>query len=455
MAQEGREKVMSDLKLIEEIRNTACPLTGSAKDFDLLLDLVGEARFVLLGEATHGTHEFYRLRGEITKRLIQQKGFHAVAVEADWPDAYRVNRYVRNGYQDEMTSVDALSGFKRFPSWMWRNADVLDFVGWLKEYNADLPKGRRKIGFYGMDLYSLYASIQAIIHFLEKIDPEAAKRARYRYACFEHFGEEPQSYGYAANFGLSESCEDEVISQLLDLQRHAVIYAQRDGRLAPDDLFYIEQNAKVIKSAEEYYRTMFRGNVASWNLRDRYMVSTIDSLVNYLSMTEGPTKIVIWAHNSHIGDARATEMNRRGEINVGQIIREEYGHDVVLIGFTTDTGTVTAASDWDTPAERKQVRSALSGSFEALFHEVAIPSFSLIFQENKALQEGLQDPRLERAIGVIYLPQSERISHYFLASLSDQFDAVIHIDESRAVEPLERSVEWQMGEEPETYPFAV
>ena len=431
------------------IRDSAHPLTGAPQDYDPLLSLAGDARFVLFGEASHGTHEFYRERAQITKRLVAERGFTAVAVEADWPDAYRVNRYVR-GRGGDADAGEALAGFKRFPTWMWRNADVLDFVGWLRAHNDALPQGATKAGFYGLDLYSLYGSIEAVLSYLDKADPEAARRARYRYGCFEHFGEDPQSYGYAASFGAAESCEDEAVNQLVELQRRTAELMQRDGRLAEDEYFYAEQNARLVKNAEEYYRSMFRGRASSWNLRDRHMAGTLDALVAHLDRQGERAKVVLWEHNSHLGDARATEMGQHGELNVGQLVRERHGDEAVLIGLTTHHGTVTAVSDWDAPAERKCVRPALAGSYEALLHEVDIPRFLLTLRDGEAV-EGLSEPRLERAIGVIYRPETERLSHYFHARLADQFDAMIHIDETRALAPLEAYSE-ATEEAPETYP---
>src|SRR6266699_3075803 len=429
-------------------------LEGKTRDYDPLITLVHEARFCLLGEATHGTHEFYRQRAEITKRLIKEKGFTAVAVEADWPDAFRVNRYVR-GLGDDESADEALSGFKRFPTWMWRNTVVLDFVEWLREYNSSLHINAAKVGFYGLDLYSLYTSIEAVLGYLNKIDPAAAKRARYRYSCFEHFGEDTQAYGYAANFGLTESCESDVIEQLIELRRQATDYASRDGRVAQDEFFFAEQNARLVLNAERYYRSMFRGRVESWNLRDQHMAETLGALVTHLN-TQGQTaKVAVWEHNSHLGDARATYMADYGELNVGQLVRERYGSEAVLVGFTTYTGTVTAASDWDGPAERQRVRPALEISYEASFHDVNRPNFLVPLRDAGPASIAVRDPRLERAIGVIYLPQTERQSHYFEARLTDQFDAVIHFDETHALEPLERYALWESGEPPETFPTGV
>src|SRR5437764_6069604 len=441
--------IAEQTSLIDAVREAAQPLEGRARDYDLLLKLIGEARFCLLGEATHGTHEFYRERAEITKRLIKEKGFTAIAVEADWPDAFRVNRYVR-GLGDDRSGDQALSGFKRFPTWMWRNTVVVDFVEWLRDYNSSLPINAAKVGFYGLDLYSLYTSIEAVLGYLNKIDPAAAKRARYRYSCFEHFAEDTQAYGYAANFGLTESCERDVIEQLIELRRQSADYASRDGRVAQDEFFFAEQNARLILNAEKYYRSMFRGRVESWNLRDQHMAETLGALVTHLN-TQGQTaKVAVWEHNSHLGDARATYMADYGELNVGQLVRERYGSEAVLVGFTTYKGTVTAASDWDGPAQRKRVRPALEDSYEASFHDAEIPNFLLPLRGPDS--EAFRDSRLERAIGVIYLPQTERQSHYFEARLSDQFDAVIHLDEARALEPLERHALWEAGEPPETFP---
>jgi erythromycin esterase-like protein/predicted phosphoribosyltransferase len=435
---------------VEVIRRRAIPLTGTPSQYDALLDGIGNARFVLLGEASHGTHEFYRERAYITRRLITEKGFAAVAVEADWPDAYRVNRYVR-GTGDDEESVDALGGFERFPTWMWRNADVLDFLGWLRSHN-DTKKADERAGFYGLDLYSLRASMQAVLAYLEKVDPDAARRARTRYACFDRFGDEMQQYAYAAGQGLSPSCEREVVAQLMELHRRRVDYASRDGRVAADEFFYADQNARLVRNAEEYYRTMFRGRAESWNLRDRHMAQTLQELVPFLERTRPGARIVVWAHNSHLGDARATEMGEGGELNLGQLVRERVGADAVLVGFTTFTGTVTAATEWDAPAGRRHVRPALAASYERLFHEAGIARMLLPLRSDLELASALAAPRLERAIGVIYAPQTERRSHYFHARLPEQFDYVLHFDETRAVEPLERSVAWEAGEVAETYP---
>ncbi len=431
------------------IRSHAIRLTDGPRDYDALIDAVGDARVVMIGEATHGTHEFYRERARITRRLIEEKGFSGVAVEADWPDAYRVNRYVRGEAADE-DAVESLADFGRFPMWMWRNADVLDFVGWLRAFNDTRPAADR-VGFYGLDLYSLRASIEAVLAYLSKVDPQAARRAKSRYACFDQFGDELQQYGYAAGFGLTPTCEREVVGELVELQRRRADYASRDGRVAADDFFFAAQNARLVRDAEEYYRAMFRGREESWNLRDEHMAQTVDELLAFLDQWKRPPKLVLWAHNSHLGDARATDMAHHGELNVGQLVRERLGAQAINIGFTTHAGTVTAASDWDGPPERKQVRPSLAGSYERIFHEAGIARFMLPLRD-PALARALAGPHLERAIGVLYIPRTERQSHYFYARLADQFDFVIHVDETRALEPLERSAGWEAGEMAETYP---
>lgn len=431
------------------LRAAARPLTGSASDYDPLLELVGDARFVLLGEATHGTAEFYDERARITQRLIEEKGFTAVAVEADWPDAWRVNRYVR-GEGTDPDGRAALSGFGRFPAWMWRNASVLEFVEWLRERND--AAGGNKAGFYGLDLYSLFTSIQEVVRYLEEVDPVAARETRRRYACFDHYDQDSQHYGYAASVGLSESCQKGVNAALQDLQQRAFDYMQAGGASAEDAFFYAQQNARLVKNAEEYYRTMFRGRISSWNLRDSHMAETLDALARHLSREGKPAKIVVWEHNSHIGDARATEIGRQGEWNVGELARKAYGQDACLIGFTTYDGRVTAASAWDGPAEHKHVRPGMPGSYEHLLHGVGIDRFFLPLREPGAARDLLMEERLERAIGVLYLPRTERQSHYFLAQLPRQFDAVIHIDRSSAVTPLDATSGWHSDEPPETYP---
>ncbi|GAB3231782.1 erythromycin esterase family protein [Mycolicibacterium hippocampi] len=422
---------------------------------EALEEIIGDARIVLIGESSHGTHEFYEARAAITKWLIQEKGFCAVAAEADWPDAYRVNRYVR-GLGDDTTPDEALSGFTRFPAWMWRNVVVRDFVDWLHTHNRRRRQdGQRQAGFYGLDLYSLHRSMQEVIGYLDNVDPRAAARARARYACFDHTSaDDGQAYGFAAAFGAGLSCERQAIEQLVEMQRNAMDYARRDGLLAEDEVFYAQQNAQTVRDAEVYYRAMFGGRVTSWNLRDQHMAQTLHALLAHLDRHREaePARIVVWAHNSHVGDARATEVGADGQLTLGQLAREHYGEDTRLIGFTTYQGTVTAASEWGGIAERKSVRPALNGSVEELFHETGRAEFLVSAAISHAVREPLDGVRLGRAIGVIYQPATERQSHYYHVRPGDQFDAIIHIDSTRALEPLEVTSTWSKGETPETYP---
>jgi erythromycin esterase-like protein len=429
-------------------------LDGSDRDFDALLQLIGDAPFVLLGEASHGTHEFYRARARITKRLIAERGFAGVCVEGDWPDAYRVNRYVR-GANDDAQASEALKNFTRFPTWMWRNAEVLDFVEWLREYNDNLPAGGScKAGFYGLDLYSLFASIDAVLTYLDRVDPKAARLARERYDCLSPYEHRTENYAYAIFRG-QQSCRDEVLTQLREIQQHAASYAKTDGVAAEDEYFYAEQNARVVAEAENYYRTMLDEDTSSWNLRDTHMVETLERLTQHIARTTGRSKMIVWAHNSHIGDASATSMGRRGEINVGSLMRRRHGRNAVLVGFTTYAGTVAAASEWHRPEERKRVREARPDSYEGFFHDLGVPAFYLPLVPHRPHLPGLPDSLLERAIGVVYKPETELVSHYFRADILQQFDAVFHYDKTRAVEPLERSALWEAGEVPETYPSGV
>lgn len=401
--------------------------------YEDLVAAVGDRRLVLLGEASHGTHEFYRSRAEITKRLIQEKGFGAVAVEADWPDAYRVNRYVRLRSNDR-NADEALSDFHRFPTWMWRNRDVMEFVEWLRTYNEAQPSGTPRVGFYGLDFYSLYRSIDVLIATLQRIDPDAAARARERYACFEQFADS-EDYAFRAGLETSKACEDEAVAQLTELLLMAPPLA--DIEVADeDDRFYLEQNARVIRNAERYYRAMFHRHVLTWNLRDTHMAETIDALLVQFARTHRPSKMVIWEHNSHVGDARATERAQAGEVNVGQLVRERHPNEAHLVGYTTSSGTVAAADDWDQPPKIMSVRPALPDSYEHVFHESDVPRFLLPLTADTRATRILRTPRLERAIGVVYRPQTERISHYLYARLPEQFDTVIHFDVTSAVEPL-------------------
>lgn len=415
------------------------PLTGGPDDHDALVERARSARVTLIGEATHGTADFYRERVEITKRLIQEAGVVAVAAEADWPDALRVNGFVR-GEGSDRDAEEALRDFRRFPGWMWRNREVEAFVDWLRDWNDRLPPGAPRVGFYGLDLYSMWTSIEAVLDHLDRADPAAADRARGRYGCFDHFDRDEQVYAYEAGIGGAEPCEDEVVAVLADLLRDAgrADAADRDGD--PDRRFAAEQNARLVVDAERYHRATFRGGVETWNLRDRHMAETLDALLRHLDRRNGaPARAAVWAHNSHVGDARASELGEAGELDLGQLAREAYGGDAFLIGLTTHSGTVTAASRWGDPAERKRVRPALPGSWEDLLHRAGHERFLL-------MPPDLPGRRLERAIGVIYLPATERRSHYFEARIADRFDAVVHLDRTTAVEPIDRTREWDRGE---------
>ena len=442
------------MRVLEERAVPISMATDAAADVSAIVDRIGNARVVLLGEASHGTHEFYALRAAVTRRLIETRGFRAVAIEGDWPDSRRIDRHVRGIGHDADASA-ALEGFRRFPQWMWRNTVVRDFVSWLRARNTALPP-REHCGVYGLDLYSLHASIDAVLRYLERVDPPAAERARERYSCFEAAGDDPQAYGFGASRGIAETCEDDVVRQLAELRHCADAYRARDGEVAEEDFFSAEQNARLVANAERYYRSMFRGRVSSWNLRDTHMADTLDAVIQRLEREGDRARVCVWAHNSHLGDARATAMGRGGEINVGQLVRQRYADEACLVGFTTYSGTVTATHDWDEPAGRRDVRPGLPGSIEALFHSLVRPNFLLDLRDS-TVRAALVDDYLERAIGVIYRPDTERMSHYFEANLPRQFDLVVHLDETRALKPLERTRGWEAGESevPETYPSAL
>jgi erythromycin esterase-like protein len=429
--------------LVGALEQSVIPVGPAAEE--LLFAEIGEARVVLLGEATHGTDEFYRERARLTLRLIRERGFGAIAVEADWPDAYRVNRWIR-GLGMDRSAAEALGDFRRFPSWMWRNTVVQELAQELRTLNSTRSPEER-VGFYGLDLYSLHASVESVLRYLDATDAAAARRARERYACFDHLHHEPQAYAEATAWGFKPGCEDEVVAQLRELQASRSGLLRREGIAAEDAHFEAEQNARVVADAERYYRQMFGSSVESWNLRDTHMGDTLDALL----AREPRTKIVVWAHNSHLGDARATEVAADGELNVGQLARERHPGQVYSLGFTTHEGTVTAASRWDGPAEQMRVRPALEGSCEALFHRLPAKAFLLPLRDPGEAVGQLQEPRLERAIGVVYQPATERRSHYFHVRLPAQFDAVMHLDRTRALEPLERS-STATDEPPETFP---
>jgi protein-L-isoaspartate(D-aspartate) O-methyltransferase len=423
------------------IRESAVPIRESIPDLDVapLLERIGDARVVLIGEATHGTSEFYALRAHVTKALIRARGFTIVAAEADWPDAARVDRWVRGRPAAPRPEWQA---FARFPVWMWRNHEVLAFVEWLREWNAS----HAPAGFYGLDLYSLYRSIRLVLEYLDRVDPPTAHIARERYACLMPWEGDPATYGRAALSGRFRSCEREAVAMLQDMLRREIDYAAHDGEHFLDAV----GNARVVANAERYYRAMYYGGSASWNLRDTHMFETLEALLRF----HGPaSKAVVWAHNSHLGDAAMTEMGVRGELNLGHLCRQAFGDRAYLIGFGTDHGTVAAAHDWDGPMAVMQVRPGHPRSYEAVFHASETPAFFLPLRQpaRDEVREELMAPRLERAIGVVYRPQTEVQSHYFHAILARQFDEYVWFDETRAVRPVTAQ---EADRLPRAHPFA-
>ncbi len=427
--------------LPELIRRDCEPFHGiESADLSGLMDRIADARLVLIGEASHGTGEFYDMRARITERLVCDRGFNVVAVEADWPDAAAIDSQVREGAPS--APADA-KPFSRFPTWMWANESVLAFVGWLAEHNRGLPR-RRQVGFYGLDLYSMYASIASVLDYLDDVDPETARVARERYGCLMPWQRDPADYGRKALDRGFTVCERQVLAMLEELQHKRREYVSHDGAR----FFDASQNARLVTNAERYYRAMYHGARPSWNLRDQHMFDTLEAVLQY----RGPdAKAVVWAHNSHLGDARATEMGAQGEHNVGQLVRQRYGDTSYLIGFGTDRGTVAAASRWGGPMEIKHVRPALPGSYERACHESGVARFLLPLRP-ESTRQALLEPRLERAIGVIYRPETERHSHYFEATLARQFDEYVYFDETHAVTPLDAD---RTGRAADTFPFGL
>ena len=444
---------MNDKNLINKINQHAHPIKTIA-DLDPLLEQIGDASIVLLGEATHGTKEFYTLRTQITKRLIQEKGFRAICVEGDFPACYNINRYIQ--HFNGIDSVEkALEDFKRFPTWMWANVEIVKLITWLREWNKE-KEFINRTGFYGLDLYSLYESIEAVIDYLTTIDPKAAQKAFDRYGCFDFAHPDAQKYGHLSAMDDRYGCRDIVVEQLKELQTKAYQYTKDKGVLAQEKQFYAEQNAHIIVDAEHYYRSLFFATSPySWNIRDNHMFDTLQQIIHYYQTIGKNQKMIVWAHNSHLGNAQATYMSSRGKINIGQLVKETYGNDAISIGFTTYDGHVTAASNWGESPQCKKVNPALAESYEWLFHQVGIPNFYLNLSHAKSSMPELNNTRLERAIGVLYLPSTERQNHYFTAQLLDQFDALIHIDTSHALEPIKKVEGWADPEVPETYPFGV
>jgi erythromycin esterase-like protein len=411
--------------------------------FGRLFDRFADRRVVLLGEASHGTAEFYRARAAITRHLIEHRGFTIVAVEADWPDAAAVDRHVRPG----ATRAGTEPPFQRFPTWMWRNTEVAAFIDWLHGYNDTVTRPDRRVGFHGLDIYNMSGSIAAVLAYLDKVDPQAARIARERYGCLTPWQNEPSTYGRAVLSGGYRKCEDAVITQCRELLQRRLEYATGDGESFLD----AAQNARLVAAAERYYRIMYYGGAASWNLRDTHMFETLGHLLE----ARGPqSRAVVWAHNSHIGDARFTDMGQvREELNVGQLCRERFGEEATLIGFGTHAGTVAAATDWDGDMEVKRVRPSHRDSYERLCHDAEMPRFLLDLRGDQAVRSRLLDSRLERFIGVIYRPETELASHYAAASLPQQFDAWIWLDQTSAVAPL--GPEHARPGAPETWPFGL
>ena len=431
--------------LPEMIRDAAEPIASvESANLKPLLERIGDARLVLIGEATHGTSEFYRIRCEITKALIQQKNFDFVAIEADWPDAYRIHDYVTHKQRDEPYDWEA---FARFPTWMWRNQEVLDFIHWLRDYNLARRPASARVGFYGLDLYSMSTSIARVLEYLQRVDPESAAIARLRYGCLTPWEADPASYGRAALTGRYRSCENEAVQMLQDLSRRQINASLKNG----EDLFDAQLNARLVADAEEYYRIMYYGSDESWNHRDTHMFETLQLL---LQRRGQQSRAVVWEHNSHLGNAAATQFGMHGQLNVGQLCRDAFGEEVYAIGQGTDHGTVAAASEWEGEMEIKKVRPAHRDSYERLMHLAEMNAFLLPLTKsrNPRLTAALAERRLERAIGVIYRPESERLSHYFDASLPGQFNEWIWFDETSAVRPLSTM---QSGEHEPAHPFAL
>jgi erythromycin esterase-like protein len=436
-ARRQKNKAAANAELAALVRKSAHPVTGAEGDYDPLMKLVGDARFVMLGEATHGTHEFYRERARITRRLVEEKGFDAVVLEAEWPDAHRAGDYARGSGRDA-TAEAALSGFGHFPRWMWRNEEFRDLLAWLRTHNDSRGGGGPKVGVYGMDLYSLKDSADAVVAYLRRTDPAAAERARRRYGCFNGYLERPERYGQDVAARVKGACERQAAEQFREMRHLMDAWRARPGRRPDDELFSAFQNARVVKNGETYYRQIYEGRFSTWNLRDSHMADTLHALADYLDAAGARrSKLVVWAHNTHQGDARMTEQGEKGELNVGQLMRRFHGGGAVLVGFTTHAGEVMAASEWGEEGRVMRVRPALPESYSGLFHATGVPDFLLIFRgAEERLARAMGEPRLERAIGVIYLPETERRSHYFTARMSRRFDAVIHLDVTRAVTPL-------------------
>lgn len=431
-------------KLTKLIAHNAEPFSSIAQaDLSNILNRIGDGRLVLMGEASHGTSEFYQMRARLTEALVKEKGFNIVAAEADWPDAARIDHYVRHMEYPP----SEWTAFARFPTWMWRNRDVRNFVDDLRDHNSKVRDPGKRTGFYGLDLYSLFISASAVVKYLEEADPEAAEIAKRRYGCLSPWESDPAAYGRAALSERYTGCADQVSAMLTEMLHDHQRFAEHDS----DRFLDAVQNARLVSNAERYYRTMYLGSELSWNLRDRHMFETLLAVMDFRGQT---SKAVVWAHNSHIGNAAATEMAARGEINLGELVKETFGQEAYTIGFGTHTGTVAAASSWDGSMEIKAVRPSKEGSYEDLCHQTGIPAFFLPLRpgNNEKLIDQLLEERLERFIGVIYRPETELMSHYMNAILPHQFDEYIWFDETRAVKPFETH---EIEGLPDTYPFGL
>jgi erythromycin esterase-like protein len=426
--------------LRDQVLTLSYPLEDT-EDLEPLLDRIGDARFVLLGEASHGTHEYYLWRARISKRLIEEKGFRFIGVEGDWPDCYRVNQYIQ-GELGDTTAKDVLHAFSRWPTWMWANWEIVAFAEWLRGYN-DMRPDEEKVGFYGLDVYSLWESLKAVIGYLKQHDPDALPAAERAFRCFEPYEEDPQEYARATLF-VPESCEREVIDLHNTIRQQAAPKADADATA-----LNAVMNAEVIKGAETYYRTMVHGGGTSWNVRDRHMADTLNRLMQFYG---SDAKAIVWEHNTHIGDARYTDMASAGMYNVGELVRQEHEPaGVVLAGFGSYEGTVIAAREWDAPMQVMPVPPARPGSWEQALHDMNAEDRLLLFHRPADPTSALAAPRGRRAIGVVSHPACEA-GNYVPTVLPLRYDAFMYLDQTQALHPLHIQPETTA---PELYPWGV
>jgi len=428
----------ADPEVIEAARAFSAPLQ-EPDDLDPLMDRIGASRYALLGEASHGTHEYYTWRAKISKRLILEKGFSFIAVEGDWPDCHRLNQYIKGRAGGSAREV--LHAFERWPTWMWANEEIVDLAEWLRRHNKGVPE-EKKVGFYGLDVYSLWDSMYEVMGYLHKKDPSAVAAARRAFQCFEPYGEDVQEYARATVW-VPTTCEDEVIDLLHEMRK--LPQPEGEGREAH---FVAEQNALVVKNAEAYYRAMVRGGPDSWNVRDQHMAETLDRLMQFHGHA---AKGIVWEHNTHIGDARYTDMADDGMVNIGQLVRERHAKEgVVLIGFGSHRGSVIAGQEWEAPMERMPVPLARAGSWEDVLHQMS-PSNKLLIFPATGVAKMLMERRGHRAIGVVYHPEYEQYGNYVPTILPKRYDAFLYIDETEALRPLHMQPV-EEHEVPETYP---